>query len=112
MCQEADVVAIATLTPKDGKIVYKGSDGTSKEAKIDIQKSGRYYGGEISSTNNNDLKELREALQNSSIQKLKPRPSDIALFKLMIIHTGLNDSPFIYMDQCRINCYDKKINIA
>ena len=112
MCQERNVVAVATLTPKSGKIVYKGSDGTSKEAKIDIQKSGRYYGGEISSTNNNDLKELREALQNSSIQKLKPRPSDIALFKLMIIHTGLNDNPFIYMDQCRINCYDKKINIA
>ena len=37
MCQEANVVAVATLTPKDGKIVYKGRDGKMKETEIDIE---------------------------------------------------------------------------
>jgi|GEM_PF-5486381 hypothetical protein len=37
MCQEENVVAVATLTPTDGKIVYKGRDGKMKETEIDIE---------------------------------------------------------------------------
>ena len=37
MCQDKRVVAVATLTPKDGKIVYKGRDGKMKETEIDIE---------------------------------------------------------------------------
>ena len=37
MCQAGNVVAVATLTPKDGKIVYKGRGGKMKETEIDIE---------------------------------------------------------------------------
>ena len=37
MCQAGNVVAVATLTPKGGKIVYKGRDGKMKETEIDIE---------------------------------------------------------------------------
>ena len=47
MCQEADVVAIATLTPKGGKIVYKKADGTMGTRDIVIEKKNGYYGGEL-----------------------------------------------------------------
>ncbi len=50
MCQEEDVVAIATLTPEYGKIVYKGRDGKMNTKEIKIVKNANnseYYGGRL-----------------------------------------------------------------
>ena len=47
MCQEANVVAVATLTPTDGKIVYKKADGTMGTRDIVIEKKNGYYGGKL-----------------------------------------------------------------
>lgn len=49
MCQEENVVAVATLTPTDGKIVYKVGN-EAKEKKITIKKiphDNNDYGGEL-----------------------------------------------------------------
>ena len=47
MCQEEKVVAVATLTPTDGKIVYKKADGTMGTRDIVIEKKNGYYGGKL-----------------------------------------------------------------
>ena len=50
MCQEKNVVAIATLTPKGGKIVYKKANGGIGEKKITIKQNPNnsdYYGGSL-----------------------------------------------------------------
>ena len=50
MCQEENVVAIATLTPEYGKIVYKGGDGKMNTKEIKIVKNtnnSEYYGGRL-----------------------------------------------------------------
>lgn len=47
MCQEEKVVAVATLTPQDGKIVYKKADGTMGTRDIVIEKKNGYYGGKL-----------------------------------------------------------------
>ena len=62
MCQEADVVAIATLTPKDGKIFYKVGNEV-KEKKIDIQNTSGFYGGTLQID-----AELQSILSNSKAQ--------------------------------------------
>ena len=49
MCQEANVVAIATLTPEYGKIMYKVGNRV-EEKKITIKKNPNnsdYYGGTL-----------------------------------------------------------------
>ena len=46
MCQEEKVVAVATLTPQDGKIFYKVGNEV-KEKKIDIQNTSGFYGGTL-----------------------------------------------------------------
>ncbi len=47
MCQDKRVVAVATLTPTDGKIVYKKADGTMGTRDIVIEKKNGYYGGKL-----------------------------------------------------------------
>ena len=47
MCQEEKVVAVATLTPTDGKIVYKKADGTMGTRDIVIEKKNGYYDGKL-----------------------------------------------------------------
>ena len=89
MCQEANVVAVATLTPKDGKIVYKGRDGKMNTKEIKIVKNANnseYYGGEISLIDNSDLRELRESINGSLIQKLQENPGYRNSFSLMILY--------------------------
>ena len=62
MCQETNVVAIATLTPKGGKIVYRVGNRV-EEKKIDIKKKNGYYGGELQIDN-----ELQSILSNSKVK--------------------------------------------
>ena len=64
MCQEANVVAVATLTPKEdkAKIVYKVGNRV-EEKKIDIKKKNGYYGGELQIDN-----ELQSILSNSKVK--------------------------------------------
>ena len=62
MCQAGNVVAVATLTPKDGKIVYRVGNRV-EEKKIDIKKKNGYYGGELQIDN-----ELQSILSNSKVK--------------------------------------------
>ena len=62
MCQEKNVVAIATLTPKDGKIFYKVGNEV-KEKKIDIQNTSGFYGGTLQID-----AELQSILSNSKVK--------------------------------------------
>ena len=64
MCQDKRVVAVATLTPEYGKIVYKGRDGKMNTKEIKIVKNtnninnSEYYGGELQIDN-----ELQQVLK-------------------------------------------------
>ena len=62
MCQEKNVVAVATLTPTDGKIFYKVGNEV-KEKKIDIQNTSGFYGGTLQID-----AELQSILSNSKAQ--------------------------------------------
>ena len=62
MCQEANVVAVATLTPTDGKMFYKVGNEV-KEKKIDIQNTSGFYGGTLQID-----AELQSILSNSKAQ--------------------------------------------
>ena len=89
MCQAGNVVAVATLTPEYGKIVYKGRDGKMNTKEIKIVKNANnseYYGGEISLIDNSDLRELRESINGSLIQKLQENPGYQTPFSLMILY--------------------------
>ena len=67
MCQEQNVVAIATLTPEYGKIVYRVGNRV-EEKKIDIKKKNDYYGGELILEGNS---ELQNVLSNAKV-KISP----------------------------------------
>ena len=67
MCQEKNVVAIATLTPEYGKIVYRVGNRV-EEKKIDIKKKNGYYGGELILEGNS---ELQNVLSNAKV-KISP----------------------------------------
>ena len=63
MCQEEKVVAVATLTPTDGKIVYKKADGTMGTRDIVIEKKNGYYGGKLTLDD-----QLKQVLWNTQIK--------------------------------------------
>ncbi|RAL56323.1 hypothetical protein BLM37_02265 [Candidatus Gracilibacteria bacterium GN02-873] len=63
MCQEEKVVAVATLTPQDGKIVYKKADGTMGTRDIVIEKKNGYYGGKLTLDD-----QLKQVLGNTQIK--------------------------------------------
>ena len=70
MCQEENVVAVATLTPKEdkAKIVYKVGNEV-KEKKITIKKNPNnsgYYGGQLKLDDT-----LFDVLNNSKILQVK-----------------------------------------
>ena len=68
MCQEKNVVAVATLTPTDGKIVYKVGNRV-EEKKITIKKNlnnSSYYGGQLELDDT-----LFDVLNNSKILQVK-----------------------------------------
>lgn len=70
MCQEQNVVAIATLTPKGGKIVYKKANGGIGEKKITIKQNPNnsdYYGGSLELNS-----DLTAVLNGSHLEMLKP----------------------------------------
>ena len=68
MCQEQNVVAVATLTPKSGEIVYRVGN-EAKEKKITIKQNPNnsdYYGGQL------ELDDaLFDVLNNSKILQVK-----------------------------------------
>ena len=63
MCQDKRVVAVATLTPTDGKIVYKKADGTMGTRDIVIEKKNGYYGGKLTLDD-----QLKQVLWNTQIK--------------------------------------------
>ena len=78
MCQEKNVVAVATLTPTDGKIVYKVGNRV-EEKKITIKKNlnnSSYYGGQLELDDT-----LFDVLNNSKILQVKWVNGNVSIIK-------------------------------
>ena len=115
MCQAGNVVAVATLTPKGGKIVYRVGN-EAKEIKIDIKQNNsnpqQYYGKLDLDDLNSDLKEV---LQDSIIQALSGNPfafANIGPIMQISPSTMTNPKKYVYYSNgnlCKLlpetNCY-------